>query len=76
MKFINFLILVWNWRTVKKATQIVHDPKSNSSLILSENLSIEQMSGVEDLEAVGRLLTIKPRNLRKELKELQKDLDK
>lgn len=75
-RLINFLILMRNRDVLSKAKRIVQDPKSNASLVLSQDLTIEQMAGIEDLEVVDRVLELNPRLLRKELKELRKDLDK
>lgn len=70
-RFINFLILLWYWDTVSKAQKIIKDPKSNASHAIREDLTMEEISGVEDLEGIARIFDLPTSTLTKELKHLK-----
>lgn len=59
---------------VSRASDIVQDPTSKHSTLISENLTLEELDGLTDTERVGRFLSISPRELIKDFKHLRKCL--
>jgi len=75
-RFVNFLIILHYWSVVWKAKNLIDDPKSKYSTLLSENLTIEEMEGVTDTERLYRFLTCSPVSLTKDFKHLRKCLQR
>lgn len=61
---------------MKDCNQLITDPKSNRSRGMLEDLSIEEMGGVEDMSNIFRIITLDRKTLRKELEHLERSLKK
>lgn len=67
------IFLIWRyWRLFERCDKMMTDPKANVSMALMENLTLEEMDGVETLATFFRLLSMETDTLGKELKDLDK----
>lgn len=68
----NFFILLKYWHILERCDKLMNDAGAKSSRITAETLTLEEMGGVEDLEKAHRLLTISPKQLKKDLLHFEK----
>ena len=70
-----FYLMLKYRHTIIKVGKMIADPKSVFSRAISENLTLEEMEGMTDVERVYRLLSMHPKELKKDLAHLKKCLD-
>ena len=74
MRLRNVIYLWRNWKYLKRASRIVNEPDAVDIKPTLRNLTEEEIQGLEDLEAVFRLLTTK--KLKIEVKHLKPLINK